>query len=166
MKFKKLSPIPTHPNEEATEKKIFFPKWNCFCCEDTGIVRTHLVRLVMPDFNWNRDKLPQCTNCQAILKYPAFTKFGILDNRFSLKICAELDKKSREDWAVFAKNQQRNLLAQKAQQAAIELASDKSLRKRDRSPNENLAQHQKHQYIRENWDLDLKTEDLENEYAN
>lgn len=161
-----LQPLPTHPNEELTERKVFFPKWSCFCCEDSGIVRSHLARLVMPNYNPRRDKLPQCNNCKAILERPNLSKYGILDNRFSIKLCAKLDKKSREDWASFAKNQQRNAIAQKAQQAAIELAQSKSLRKRDRTPSEDLAQIQKHQYTRENWDLDFKTEELENEYSN
>lgn len=160
-----LQPLPTHPNQEATEKKIFFPSWNCFCCEDSGFVRSHLVRLVMPTFDWRRDKLPRCSNCNAISTKPNLAKYNIVDKRFSMKLCVKLDKKSREDWALFAKNQQRNVIAQKAQQAAIELAQNKSLRKRDRTPHEDLAQQQKHSYTRKNWDLDLKTEELENEYS-
>lgn len=168
--FEQLNPLPVDINRESTENKIFFPKWKCFCCEDSGIVRSHLVRLVIPEFNWNRDKLPRCNNCDAFSNREVLNKFGIIDNRFSRKLCAELDKKCREDWAIFAKNQQCNVLAQKAQQAVIELAQSKSLRKRNRTEYENLAQQQKHEWTRENWDLDLKTEELEslawdNEYA-
>lgn len=165
MIFEKFDPIPTHPNEESTDHEIFFPKWNCFCCEDSGIVRSHLVRLVIPRFNWRRDKLPQCNNCNAHLKKPNLVKYGVIDNRFDLKICAKLDRLCREDWANFARNQQRNLLANRAQQAAIEIAQKKSLRKRDRTPYEDLAQTQKHQWKRENWDLDLVIEKEEDEYS-
>ncbi|WP_460202797.1 hypothetical protein [Scytonema sp. NUACC21] len=48
--------------EEDQEKEIWFPNWNCFCCQDTGKVQLNLARLVIPNYNDNRDRLPICQN--------------------------------------------------------------------------------------------------------
>ena len=59
MDFPQLSRETTRP-EEQKEKEIWQPSWKCFCCQDTGIVNPHLVRLVIPDYSYNHDRLPIC----------------------------------------------------------------------------------------------------------
>ena len=165
-KLPQLKALPVHPNKiESEEKELFYPSWSCFCCRDTGIVDPHLARLVLPDFDWDRDKLPLCTNCNIQNEKTFLLDYGILDTRLHKEICAELDKISREDWAKTAKLQQQAAYKRKFEQAAISIATYKSLRKRDRTEYEELAKQQKHQWKRENWDLDLNTEELESEYS-
>ena len=77
-----------------------------------------------------------------------------------------MDKISREDWAATARNQQQEIYQQKFERAAIQIATEKSLRKRDRTPSEHLTQTEKHQHIRENWDLDLQIREQISEYTN
>lgn len=92
------------PNAEQTDKEIWFPDWQCFCCHDYGLVADHLISLVIPSFSKHADKMPVCQRCSAgaeKLSSPAF------DQRFTWRICNDLDKLERDNWKSTVKNQQR-----------------------------------------------------------
>lgn len=107
-----LPPEPMRPEEENPEgKEIFHPTWQCFCCQDTGKVQPHLVRYVIPAYNYDRDRLPVCQapDCLASANYLHLQ--GCIDMRLTAEICQELDRISREDWRQTQKRQFINIKA-------------------------------------------------------
>ncbi|GFE72260.1 hypothetical protein [Chroococcus sp. FPU101] len=85
-------------DEPFYEKEIWQPSWNCFCCEDSGIVRTRLAKMVIQGFNPNCDRIPICQapGCNAGAKWLHLD--GNIDLRLTAAICQEFDRISREDW--------------------------------------------------------------------
>ncbi len=110
------------------EKEIWQPQWDCFCCQDTGIVRSQLVRLVIPDYDWDLDALPICQNpaCQKH-KTLGESVLSMVDYRLSAGICEQLDKFSRDDW---------KSTVQIKHEILQQLADSKSLRSRPRTQEE------------------------------
>lgn len=137
MELPKLNRLLVSPNKESEDKEIFYPDWNCFCCHDTGKVQPHWTRLIIPDFDWNKDKIPLCTNCRVHHDLTHLLEYQVFDTRFTSQVCAELDRIARKDWANAAKSKQQKLLAQKFQQAVLDISKKQSLRKRDRTENDN-----------------------------
>ncbi|MBD2199980.1 MULTISPECIES: hypothetical protein [Calothrix] len=95
-----LEPLPVIEPQPEEEREVFYPRWHCFCCQDSGLVRSMLVKLVMPNYDDNRDKWVACQN----LSYNKFNQrwSGVplhnFDTRFLPTICQKLDLKNREDW--------------------------------------------------------------------
>ncbi|MHC5672993.1 hypothetical protein [Nostoc sp.] len=87
---------PILPNEEK-DKEIWQPRWNCFCCQDTGQIQGHLVKLIISDYDPNRDRIPVCQGCNKFDRHN-LRDYGVLDTRFDLFLCKKLDAISRADW--------------------------------------------------------------------
>lgn len=87
-------------DEPGYDKELWQPTWNCFCCHDFGMVRSHLAAMVVKGFNPNRDKLPRCQNhgCSAGERYDTRELAGCIDYRFSPEICQKLDAAERRAW--------------------------------------------------------------------
>lgn len=64
MNFPQLPREPIRPEMEKSEaeKELWQPSWRCFCCQDTGKVQLHLIKLVIPDYDDYRDKSVVCQN--------------------------------------------------------------------------------------------------------
>jgi hypothetical protein len=61
MKLPEFSPEPIRDEDQpGYHKEIWRPNWRCFCCRDFGTVDPHLARLVMPEYNSDRDRKPIC----------------------------------------------------------------------------------------------------------
>lgn len=117
------------PQQEELGNKICFTDWNCYCCHDTGTISPRLVKLIIPDYNLDRDKLPFCqkSGCSEGDKYlnnPSIT--SSLDWRFDNKLCQKLDRIEREEWRLERDRTIGNL-------NVIDFAEQKSLRRGDRS---------------------------------
>ena len=99
MKLPQLPSEPVRFHTELEEVEIYQPSWACFCCEDRGIVTPLNARLVIPDYNYDRDRLPIC-QADGCSKSDKWSHLGHnnLDIRFTSAICCQLDKHSREDW--------------------------------------------------------------------
>ncbi len=98
MKLPRLTPEPIRPELEAEiGKQIWQPRWNCFCCQDTGKVVLWLVRRVIPEYDSNRDKPVACQlpRCEAGQDFKNDENF---DQRFTPGICAELNWLNQENW--------------------------------------------------------------------
>ncbi len=52
----RLERLLLRPIEEVEPKQVWRPTWHCFCCEDTGYVRDSLIRLVIPDYDSDKDR--------------------------------------------------------------------------------------------------------------
>lgn len=143
MELPKLNRLLVSPNKESEDEEIFFPDWNCFCCQDTGKVQPHWTRLIIPDFDWNKDKIPLCTNCNVHHNLIHLLDYEVLDTRFDFQICAELDRIAREDWSNTAKSKQQAIAAAKSKQLTIELGKKKSFAKRERTENDNREVQQR-----------------------
>ena len=89
--FPKLERLLKRPELEEQPKEVWRPTWHCFCCEDTGYVRDVLIKLVIPDYNSDKDRNVACQNCDRVSIYtPAIIES--LDWRFTPDICARLDR--------------------------------------------------------------------------
>lgn len=82
------------------EKEIFYPKWKCFCCEDSGFVQNRLIRMIIPEYDYNQDKNVACQNpsCKKFNEMWGHINIENFDTRFLPTICQKLDLFSREDW--------------------------------------------------------------------
>jgi len=126
-------------DQPGYEKEIWQPQWNCFCCQDTGIVRSHLARLVIPDYNWSHDALPICQHPSCHMQDKlSETVLRLADYRFTATLCQQLDQFSRDDW-----KQTIELKHETLQQ----LAQAKSLRKHPRTPEEEELARSQHQLL-------------------
>jgi hypothetical protein len=140
--FPQFEPLSVRPEEETEDKEIWQPSWNCFCCQDTGKVQAHLVRLVMPNYDYNRDRLPMCQLCSCGDKLYHLTEFGVIDTRFETMLCRKLDQIAREEWRN-ATTEQFAITKQRIGLVTDEVAQAHSLRKKNRTQNDNreVQQH-------------------------
>jgi hypothetical protein len=94
------------PEPETEDAEIWHPEWKCFCCHDSGIVYAQLARLVVPDYNYDHDRLPVCQSpgCQKGLHWMNLGSAN-LDMRFTLEICQQLDMQERTDWRLTVERQ-------------------------------------------------------------
>ncbi|WP_414553054.1 hypothetical protein [Anabaena sp. CCY 0017] len=101
-----FEPIPLRSEEENQEEEIFYPRWRCFCCQDSGLVAQDLVRLIMPQYNPDRDKwvLCQAGHCDASKRWEN-VPIENFDTRFIPSICQKLDLINREQWRNSVKQQ-------------------------------------------------------------
>ncbi len=99
MNLPQLPRQPIRPEVETEDAVIWQPSWKCFCCQDTGIVNFHLARLVVPDYDYNRDRLPICQSPEC-KKGSRWLHLGSanLDMRFTSAICQQLDMHERTVW--------------------------------------------------------------------
>lgn len=130
-----------HSRPEIEEdKEIWQPRWNCFCCRDTGMVSLNLVKMIIPDYEDGTDLRVACQNPEC-LPGKDFRGNHNFDQRFSLKICLQLQEYQKKNWQETVQEKQRILLETKL------LAENMSMRCRPRTAEEeNLAQV-KHQEV-------------------
>lgn len=129
----KFQRSPVRPEEEG--RTIWQPNWKCFCCQDTGVVTRCLTQLIIPDYDHRRDKPVVCQHYRCEVG-PQFRSDENYDQRFTAGICSELDGISRKGWRNTVIDQQKRLIA---------FNCVKSLRQRDRTPEEEMLAYQKHQ---------------------
>jgi len=140
MNLPQLPREPIRPElENPTDKEIWTPKWRCFCCRDTGLVGLNLVRLAIPSYDQYRDKPVACQNprCYAGSDYRGDPNY---DQRFTVGICTELDKRSREDWQRTAESHFKAI-----QNRVVDASRGMSLRRCDRTPDEELVANKRHE---------------------
>lgn len=156
MNFKKLPRVPMRPEKEpGAEIELWQPGWKCFCCHDSGIIVPPLAKMIIDGYDRDRDKLPLCVNpgCRAASKYDSEFLDASVDRRIEPAVCQQLDLLDRESWRSYAQAQFR-----KIQEAALELASQKSLRMCDRTcRDEQLAQERHRLVSEEDWGLVAST---------
>lgn len=128
--FPKLERLLKRPELEKQPKEVWRPTWHCFCCEDTGYVRDVLIKLVIPDYNSDKDRNVACRNCDRVLIY-AQAIIESLDWRFTPDICARLDRIYRDNWMQTIEKQSQ--LRRQALGLVDELSERKSIRLRRRS---------------------------------
>lgn len=152
-----LPPLPIcSPQETGPEgSEIFYPKWECFCCRDSGIVDPHLARLVVPEYNHTRDRLPLCQmpGCSAFKNWDSLT-IENLDTRFTPSICQQLDQINREDW-----RQTRTELFELARKRIKDAADAKNIRQCDRNSTEESIAEQRHQAALSGWGVEPYTKE-------
>ncbi len=148
--FAPLEPLPVRPDEEA-EKEIRHPFWHCFCCQDTGKIQPHLVRRVIPSYNYERDRLPICQNCHKGHDWFHLNDLGVIDTRLGPQICRKLDSLAREDWRLTAQAWF-EMMKQRLEQATGEITAEHNLRKRDRIQAEFILVQEKHGRARGDWE--------------
>lgn len=137
--FPQLPRNPVELNQEVGPdgKEMWKPTWRCFCCHDTGKIDPNLVRLIIPDYNFDRDKIPICQNCNAGSNWMHLE--GMVDTRIDFKICRRLDQHERENW-----KQTRQAWFEQLTKSTGELSQKMSLRSRDRNQEEEQIAQYKH----------------------
>ncbi|MGL5925125.1 hypothetical protein [Chroococcidiopsis sp.] len=132
---------PVRPDLEGVEKdrELWTPRWKCFCCHDSGLVNLSLIKLVIPDYNLHRDKFVVCQNrhCEAGADYRHDPNY---DQRFTVGICMELDKRNREDWHRTVESHFKTI-----QNRVADASRKVSLRKCDRTSDEELVAIGRHE---------------------
>lgn len=139
MNIDKLPPLSMRKEDDpGTEKQIWQPHWNCFCCHDIGIIKPHLAALVLDGYNPNRHKFPRCMNpsCKAGSDWDSEALADCVDVRVSSLTCQKLDAIEREGWREAIKQKLENIQA---------LARAKSLRSRDRTSLEQEEAQRRHE---------------------
>lgn len=132
--FPQLEAQPVRP-EEIGDKEIWQPSWKCFCCQDTGKVQNHLVKLVMPDYDYDRDRIPICQLCNAGDKLYHLVEFGVIDTRFETMLCKKLDTLARDEWSQ-ATQEQFQIAKKRVGLITDEIATAHSLTRRKRTQND------------------------------
>jgi hypothetical protein len=118
---------------------ISLPNWKCFCCKDKGFIQPHLVKTLIPDWDFSLHKIPICQNCRAQENWKHLNEYDILDDRFNPGICKKLHYSERQAWLNSCSEVFEKLAAQQQQ-----LAQQKNLRKRDRSQEEQTIARANH----------------------
>lgn len=97
MKFPKLDPLPI---EADPRKENLFPTWKCFCCHDTGLVVSHLVKRVIEGYDSHTHKPVICSNCDASEKFESVLEDypDTFDLRFNAEVCNRLSCVERTNW--------------------------------------------------------------------
>jgi len=150
--FEQLPSWTVRPEEEQ-EKEIFQPKWQCFCCQDSGKVSPNLVRRVIPNYNYDKDRLPICQNCnEGQTRWGHLNELGVIDQRLTFQICRKLDLMSREDWKQTV-SAWFEMAKQRVEQSTGEIAQEHNLRRRDRIQAEFILAKEKHFKARGDWEV-------------
>jgi hypothetical protein len=146
MELPSLPRQPLRPDKEKSpeDREIWQPSWKCYCCQDTGLVASLLVRLVIVDYSHQKDKSVVCKNpnCELGNRYVNDNNY---DQRFTSAVCVKLDAISREDWRNTAKIQQERI--KEFKKRTKELALKMNLRSRDRTPEEEELARRKHEEV-------------------
>lgn len=126
--------------DETIDLEIWKPKWNCFCCHDNGIINLRLAKLVLEDYDHNKDKFPKCqaTKCKAGQHYNSPNLFDSVNYDIDPETCNELDKKERDYW--------NDTVFDKHQNIVNKLAKDFNMREKDRSQLEQEQAEQNHEF--------------------
>ncbi len=123
---------------ESGDREIWQPTYKCFCCHDYGYVQPSLVRLIIPDYNPDKDLIPLCQRCEASDRWQHPDVIPSFDMRFTEEICDRLHEYDRANWRKWAKKRQKN------DKVIDYSAAVKSLRKRSRSSEEEYLAQRKH----------------------
>lgn len=146
MNIEKLPPLPMRKEDEIAsgEKELWQPRWDCFCCADTGIVRPHLAALALDGYDPKRHKFPRCVSpgCKAGSEWDGEALRASVDYRISSLTCQKLDAIEREGWRQAIKT---TLEAIHKKKSIETLAKEKSLRKSDRTPSEHESAQLRHE---------------------
>jgi hypothetical protein len=130
-------------DEPDFDKPLWHPPWSCYCCHDTGFVVYSLVRLVIPDYDGNKDKPVVCHHCHIKDKFGELISSS-LDWRFNDELCEKLERIARADWAVTLSK----LYSEDGQCVERSISTiGKNLRKRSRTSDEEMLALRKHQDI-------------------
>lgn len=129
MNLPQFAPEPMRREDEQQEKEIWQPSWQCFCCEDRGLVIPSLAKLVIPAYDYNRDRLPIChaPKCEAGAKWLSLDAQN-LDMRFNANICRELEQINRKNWLNYVKYKADSINKRKLRESQEELAQKMNLR--------------------------------------
>lgn len=147
--FEQLEPAEVRPEEHLQDKEAWYPKWQCFCCQDTGKVQMHLVLYVIPAYNY-RDRLPICQNCNKGHLWFHLKEFGVIDLRLSVQVCRKLHELSRKDWQQSIEKQVDQ--AQQIENVTSQIAQNQSLRKRARTQEESIIAAERHSKAWGDWE--------------
>lgn len=132
------------------DREIWQPTWKCYCCLDTGIVDSYFITQIIPDHK-SVDPLVACRrlDCEAGNKY----RFSELcDTRFKPEWCEEFHQEGKNNWDKYIPEQL------KLHEEVRQLTTEKNLRSRPRTDEENILAQRKHEEVLNRDPKVLKTE--------
>lgn len=109
MRLPKLPPLYNRPEDKPDyTPEIWQPNWNCFCCQDHGVVHPNLARLVIHGYDTKQHRLIECQRLGCGIIHNKLPQYVVkhLDNRFNSDLCEQLHQISKEDWRESAKKRQ------------------------------------------------------------
>lgn len=88
-------PIPLRKPQD--DKALFFPRWDCFCCHDSGIVPDYLIRMIpsYEDYSGSTHKNVLCT-CVAASRFSGMR--DAFDNSLTRDQQAFFHQHCFDDW--------------------------------------------------------------------
>ena len=128
------------PKIEVEDKEIWQPSWKCFCCHDTGRIYPTLVRLIIADYDYDKDKIPVCQNCNAGSNWMHLQ--SMIDTRIDFKICRHFDQFERDNWKRTTV-QQFEIVKKRIGLVTDEIAQSHSLTKNNRTSNDDREVQQR-----------------------
>ena len=139
MEFK-LNPAYLRSESEPEYQKIAWrPTWKCFCCQDSGYVRLHLIKTVIDNYDPSTQKLVKCNSSVCIYEFgEKLLASQTLDNRFPTFICDRFDLEERQTWREWSKEQY------KLRKVDLDKAT-RNLRSVNRSNHDHLEAQRKHE---------------------
>jgi hypothetical protein len=158
--FEPLEPAPTRTEEEC-DREIWQPRWKCFCCQDTGKIQPLLIQRVIPNYDYDRDRLPICQLCNKGRDWLHLKDEGIIDTRISFDTCRKLDIMARSEWKRTTL-QWFEMAQKRVSLGTTEIAQKRNLRQRDRTQAELVLAQHKHGKARGDWE-EIKEEEIEGE---
>ena len=95
----KFSLTPAPAPAKAYRLENLQPDIKCHCCNDTGKIQPHLIKMAIPAYNPETDKQPICQRmqCGLGLKFITLIELGMMDMRFSHDMCEEMHQVGKAD---------------------------------------------------------------------
>jgi hypothetical protein len=128
-------------DEPDFDKPLWRPPWSCYCCHDTGFVVYSLVRMVIRDYDGNKDKPVVCHRFRIKDKFGEVISLSS-DWRFNDELCSKLDRIARDDWAMTLEK----MYSEGKEGYSLDLSKiGKNMRMRNRTSEEEMEALRKHQ---------------------
>lgn len=144
MEFK-LNPAYLRPETEpGYQKSSWRPTWKCFCCQDSGFVRLHLIKTVIDHYDDRTQKPVKCNASVCDHKFGEhLIDSGTLDTRFPSSICDRFDSEERNMWREWSMQQHEK------RKSVVNLSdATNNLRARSRLPCEHFEAQRRHEDFR------------------
>lgn len=101
-------------NPSEADKGIFFPRWDCFCCEDTGTVTPHNMNKMCSGYHLATHPMVACIR-KGCYTPPHKEALNLIEEGD----CEDLHQACRQEWLDTVKYWRENREKALAQQAAV-----------------------------------------------
>jgi hypothetical protein len=105
---------PIQPKAVSTDRAIYFPRWDCFCCSDTGVVTPLNMAKMAPGYHLTTHPMVACVRKGCYTQAPKCAEDWIGPDD-----CEELHQTCRQEWLDTVRYWKENREQALAQQASV-----------------------------------------------